>query len=69
MLVYIYKHTFNPRLIKMCAMLNGIAGAVPFGGASPMSATWFPQSERTTATAIVTFFNYLGFALIFAVGE
>ena len=43
-------------------------GPVALGGSPLLSATWFPPSERTTATAIGTLAGYFGIALAFAVG-
>jgi len=43
-------------------------GPVALGGSPLLSATWFPPSERTTATAIGTLTGYFGLAVAFAVG-
>lgn len=43
-------------------------GPVAIGAPPLLSATWFPSSERTTATAIGTLAGYFGIAIAFAVG-
>lgn len=43
-------------------------GPVAIGAPPLVSATWFPPSERTTATAIGTLAGYFGIAIAFAVG-
>ena len=43
-------------------------GPVAIGAPPLVSATWFPPSERTTATAIGTLAGYFGIAMAFAVG-
>lgn len=43
-------------------------GPVALGGSPLLSATWFPPSERTTATAIGILAGYFGLAVAFAVG-
>ncbi|KAL9955626.1 hypothetical protein ACROYT_G036977 [Oculina patagonica] len=43
-------------------------GPVAIGAPPLVSATWFPSSERTTATAIGTLAGYFGIAIAFAVG-
>ena len=51
-----------------CALIFGMAAIVPFAGPSLVSAVWFPPDQRTTATALASTFNYLGFALSFLLG-
>lgn len=43
-----------------CAILNGISGVTVMAAPPLISSTWFPSSERTTATAIGQAFNALG---------
>ena len=43
-------------------------GTVALGAPPLVSATWFPPSERTTATAIGSLVGYCGIAAAFAVG-
>ena len=50
------------------SFIFGIASSVPFSGPSLVSAVWFPPHQRTTATALASTFNYLGFALSFLFG-
>ena len=45
-----------------------ISGPIALGAPPLVSATWFPPSERTTATAIGTLAGYFGIALAFSVG-
>jgi MFS family permease len=52
----------------MCSVLNGVGGTVPFAGSAAISSIWFPSDQRATATAIVSFCNYVGFALSFILG-
>lgn len=47
---------------------NGLAGCVAMMVGPVLSATWFPPSERTTATAAVSVLNYGGTAATFVVG-
>ena len=61
--------SFITRLANLCAVLNGIAGTVPFAGPALMSSVWFPPDQRATATAIASFFNYFGVAMAFIVGK
>ena len=51
-----------------CALIFGTAAIVPFAGPSLVSAVWFPLNQRTTATAIASTFNFLGFAFSFLLG-
>ncbi|XP_048730578.2 solute carrier family 49 member 4-like isoform X2 [Ostrea edulis] len=55
-------------LMNLCAILNGIAGTVPFAGPALIANTWFPPNQRTTATAILSIFNYGGVAMAFVIG-
>lgn len=56
------------RLMNLCAILNGIAGTVPFAGPALVANTWFPPQQRTTATAVSSVFNYGGVAMAFVIG-
>ncbi|KAL8563241.1 hypothetical protein ACOMHN_065883 [Nucella lapillus] len=55
-------------LISVGQILIGIGGSVPFGGVSLLAATWFPPTQRATATAVSSIFSYLGVALSFIIG-
>ena len=57
------------RLANICSVLNGIGGSVPFAGPAALSSVWFPPEQRATATAIVSFANYLGISLSFIIGK
>lgn len=53
----------------MCSVLNGIGGIVPFAGPSLVANTWFPLSERATATAVSSVFMYMGIGISYIIGE
>ncbi|XP_071103141.1 solute carrier family 49 member 4 homolog [Haliotis cracherodii] len=55
-------------LINVAAIVNGVAGTVPFAGPSLLSATWFPPKQRATATAVSSVFTYLGLSVSFITG-
>merc|ERR1719357_2097714 len=50
------------------AILNGIAGVTVMAAPPLISSTWFPTSERTTATAINQASNALGNGIAMLVG-
>lgn len=52
----------------ICGFIQGIAATIPFSGPPLIAAVWFPLEERPTATAIGSFFNYLGVSLSFIIG-
>ncbi|XP_069113459.1 solute carrier family 49 member 4 homolog isoform X2 [Argopecten irradians] len=54
--------------MNACAVLNGIAGTVPFAGPPLLAALWFPPDQRATATATSSVFNYGGVAVAFILG-
>nr|XP_034303360.1 solute carrier family 49 member 4-like [Crassostrea gigas] len=56
-------------LSYVCSVLNGIGGIVPFAGPSLVANTWFPLSERATATAVSSTFMYMGVGLSFIIGS
>lgn len=56
-------------LSYVCSVLNGIGGIVPFAGPSLVANTWFPLSERATATASTSVFMYLGIGLSYIIGS
>lgn len=55
-------------LINVGQFIIMAGGPVAIGAPPLVSATWFPPSERTTATAIGTLAGYFGIAMAFAVG-
>ena len=57
------------RLMNIGAVLNGIAGTVPFAGPALLASVWFPPSQRATATAIASAFNYFGVGMAFIIGN
>lgn len=64
--------TANPTVFltscHICAILNGIAGVTVMAAPPLISSTWFPTSERTTATAINQASNALGNGIAMLVG-
>jgi MFS family permease len=61
------KH-WHGTVVLVSMVFNGIS-APPIALAPPiLSASWFATNERTTATAVMTTFNYLGQALGFILG-
>ncbi|XP_074652993.1 solute carrier family 49 member 4 homolog [Tubulanus polymorphus] len=55
-------------LMHIGAILNGLAGPVSMAAPPVISSTWFPATERTTATAIGSIFIYIGIAIPFIIG-
>ncbi|XP_078326632.1 solute carrier family 49 member 4 homolog [Crassostrea virginica] len=55
-------------LIPIGLFLNGSAGAVTMVGATVLSETWFPPTQRATATVFYLVSAGLGGALVFIVG-
>lgn len=60
--------TMRTIFINLGQFLCMATGTVALGAPPLVSATWFPPSERTTATAIGTLVGYCGIASAFAVG-
>ncbi|XP_045194753.2 solute carrier family 49 member 4 homolog [Mercenaria mercenaria] len=52
----------------VCGLIQGIAATMPFSGPPLVAAVWFPPAERPVATAIGSFFNYMGVSLSFIIG-
>lgn len=67
-LIYI-NFIFFFRLIPIGLFLNGCAYAVTAVGATVLSETWFPPSQRATATVIYIISAAAGGALVFIVGK
>ncbi|XP_066297049.1 solute carrier family 49 member 4 homolog [Branchiostoma lanceolatum] len=55
-------------LINIGQFLNGIAGIMLMAAPPLISSTWFPPSQRTTATAISSIFNYVGTSVGYLIG-
>jgi len=49
-------------------LMNGLAGPVFMAAPPLISATWFPASQRTTATSLGILSGNVGFALAFIIG-
>jgi len=49
-------------------LVNGLAGPVFMAAPPLISATWFPASQRTTATSLGILSGNVGFALAFIIG-
>jgi len=57
------------RFINGGHLLNGLAGPVCMSAPPLISATWFPASQRTTATSLALLSGNVGFALGFVLGN
>lgn len=57
------------RLIPIGLFLNGCAGAVTSVGATVLSESWFPPTQRTTATVFYLVSAAVGGSLVFIVGK
>ena len=55
-------------LIHAGQFLIGIGGPVGQSSATVLSSTWFPKTQRTTATAVASLASYIGTALSFFIG-
>lgn len=55
-------------LLHVGQILNAAGGPIALGAATRMSAEWFPEGQRTRATAIVFVSNALGVAVTFILG-
>ena len=55
-------------LVVVCQLLASATGPVVLVLPPKLSSTWFPQEERTTATAIASLANSLGGAVLFILG-
>ncbi|XP_048778320.2 solute carrier family 49 member 4 homolog isoform X2 [Ostrea edulis] len=58
----------NSWLIPIGLFLNGCAGAVTSVGATVLSESWFPPTQRTTATVFYLVSAAVGGSLVFIVG-
>ena len=57
------------RLIHTGQFFNGLGGPVLMGGCPVVSAQWFPEYQRTTATALGSGLGVLGYAVSFLLGK
>ena len=55
-------------LIHIGQFVIGLGGPVGQSSATVISSTWFPASQRTTATAIASLAAYVGTAISFVIG-
>lgn len=62
-------NNLNSWLIPIGLFLNGCGGAVTSVGATVLSETWFPPSQRATATVFYLVSAAVGGALVFIVGN
>jgi len=56
------------RLIHGGQLFNGLAAPVCMAAPPLISATWFPATQRTTATSLGLLSGNVGFALSFIIG-
>ena len=57
-----------PRLTYMGQFLNGVGGAVTSVAPAVLSETWFPPTERNTATCVALLFASVGGGIAFVIG-
>eukprot|EP01121_Diplochlamys_sp_Union-15-3_P014329 TRINITY_DN454_c0_g1_i5.p1 TRINITY_DN454_c0_g1~~TRINITY_DN454_c0_g1_i5.p1 ORF type:complete len:329 (+),score=32.99 TRINITY_DN454_c0_g1_i5:72-1058(+) len=62
------KHYSSSIIISIAQILNAASGPMVMAPVSKLSATWFGETERTTATGISAMSNSLGSALGFLIG-
>eukprot|EP00727_Mastigamoeba_balamuthi_P008882 m51a1_g4616 hypothetical protein (1550) ;mRNA; r:277295-283082 len=55
-------------ILHVSCVVNGIAGPAIMSSGSLLSATWFPEHERTTATSIAVLFPSLSLAAAYLIG-
>lgn len=55
-------------LVHCGQIMIGFGGPVAQAAATALSSTWFPPTQRTTATAIASLASYCGTALSFIIG-
>ena len=76
--ISIYRHThvrllyyflYSIRFASINSAATAISGSVAFAAPALMSNTWFPPEQRATATAIGTFFVFMGVGMSFILGE
>ena len=48
--------------------MNDLSAPVAMGAPPLVSSTWFPPSQRATATAISTLMSYVGISVSFGIG-
>ena len=52
----------------VCSILNGITGILVMAAPAALSAAWFPENERTTATSVSQVMNSAGNGVAFLLG-
>ena len=57
------------RLMHIGQFFNGVGGPVAMAAPPAISATWFPASQRSTATGLMYSLLMLGIALSFIIGN
>ena len=60
---------YSTRFASINSAATAISGSVAFAAPALMSNTWFPPEQRATATAIGTFFVFMGVGMSFILGE
>ena len=64
-----FSHVVVTRMSVLASLLSGVAGTMSFAGPALFSSVWFPVSQRATANAIVSMFNFLGVSVSFLIGK
>ena len=57
------------RFAGINSVSDGISGSVAYAAPALVSNTWFPPNQRATATAMGTFFVFMGIGMSFILGE
>ena len=63
------QHILFDRLVIPGNFVAGLSSTVAMGASSLLSNTWFPVSERTTATSIAAQSNVFGVATTYIAGK
>ena len=57
------------RFAGINSVSDGISGSVAYAAPALVSNTWFPPNQRATATALGTFFVFMGIGMSFILGK
>ena len=67
--IIIYLICYYHRLTHAGQLLCGLSGPVVMGGTPVISTVWFPENQRTSATAFATVMGGMGTAVSFVLGN